>query len=258
MNPQVFREYDIRGIVEDDFDDDFVVNLGRAYATMLNRAGKATITLGRDCRLSSDRLFGLLIDGLLPSGINVVDIGVVPTPLLLFFGASLADGRRRDDHRQPQCGRVQRLQARRRTFDDLRRGDPGSSGGSSSARIFRPPAARGTLSTRAVHCRLPRLSSSARSRCGRAQGRGRRRQRLRRRGGGAADARDGARDGRTFHRDGRPLSQPSSGPHRRGEHARPHRRGEKQRRAASGLPTTATPIGSARSTRTAVSSGATS
>ena len=85
MNPQVFREYDIRGIVERDFDDDFVVDLGRAYATMLKRAGKATITLGRDCRLSSDRLFATCCsDGLLPSGINVVDIGVVPTPLLYF------------------------------------------------------------------------------------------------------------------------------------------------------------------------------
>ncbi|HKD68210.1 MAG TPA: phosphomannomutase/phosphoglucomutase [Candidatus Binataceae bacterium] len=84
MNPQVFREYDIRGVVEEDFDDEFVVNLGRAYATMLHRAGKRTITVGRDCRLSSDRLFHLLLEGLLPSGINAVDIGVVPTPLLYF------------------------------------------------------------------------------------------------------------------------------------------------------------------------------
>ncbi|MGA2409851.1 MAG: phosphomannomutase, partial [Candidatus Binataceae bacterium] len=84
MNPQVFREYDIRGVVEDDFDDDFIVNLGRAYATLLHEAGKRTITLGRDCRLSSDVLRDLLIEGLLPSGINVVDIGVVPTPLLYF------------------------------------------------------------------------------------------------------------------------------------------------------------------------------
>lgn len=84
MNPQVFREYDIRGVVEEDFDDDFVVKLGRAYATMLARAGKRTITLGRDCRLSSERLAHLLLEGLLPSGINVIDIGVVPTPLLYF------------------------------------------------------------------------------------------------------------------------------------------------------------------------------
>lgn len=84
MNPQVFREYDIRGVVEEDFDDDFVIDLGRAYATKLRRAGKHNITIGRDCRLSSDRLFHLLLEGLLPSGINAVDIGVVPTPLLYF------------------------------------------------------------------------------------------------------------------------------------------------------------------------------
>jgi phosphomannomutase / phosphoglucomutase len=84
MNPQVFREYDIRGVVENDFDDDFVVNLGRAYATLLTRAGKRTITLGRDCRLTSDALRDLMIEGLIPSGINVIDIGVVPTPLLYF------------------------------------------------------------------------------------------------------------------------------------------------------------------------------
>jgi phosphomannomutase/phosphoglucomutase len=84
MNPQVFREYDIRGVVEEDFDDQFVIDLGRAYATVLHRAGKRTITVGRDCRLSSDRLFHLLLEGLLPSGIDAVDIGVVPTPLLYF------------------------------------------------------------------------------------------------------------------------------------------------------------------------------
>jgi phosphomannomutase/phosphoglucomutase len=84
MNPQVFREYDIRGIVEDDFDDEFVVSLGRAYATILIEAGKRNITLGRDCRLSSDRLRALLLEGLLSAGINVTDIGVVPTPLLYF------------------------------------------------------------------------------------------------------------------------------------------------------------------------------
>jgi phosphomannomutase/phosphoglucomutase len=84
MNSQVFREYDIRGIVANDFDDAFVVDLGRGYATLLHRAGKKTVTLGRDCRLSSDRLRDRLAEGLLGAGINVVDIGVVPTPLLYF------------------------------------------------------------------------------------------------------------------------------------------------------------------------------
>src|SRR5271157_358858 len=84
MNSQVFREYDIRGIVANDFDDGFVVDLGRGYATLLHRAEKKTITLGRDCRLSSDRLRNRLAEGILGAGINVVDIGVVPTPLLYF------------------------------------------------------------------------------------------------------------------------------------------------------------------------------
>jgi phosphomannomutase/phosphoglucomutase len=84
MNPQVFREYDIRGVVETDFDDDFVTDLGRAFGTMLARAGKRTIAVGRDCRLTSDRLRDLISAGLLASGIDLIDIGVVPTPLLYF------------------------------------------------------------------------------------------------------------------------------------------------------------------------------
>src|SRR5271167_5095221 len=84
MNSQVFREYDIRGIVASDFDDAFVVDLGRGYATLLHQAGKKTITLGRDCRLSSERLRDRLVEGLLSACINVVDVGVVPTPLLYF------------------------------------------------------------------------------------------------------------------------------------------------------------------------------
>jgi phosphomannomutase/phosphoglucomutase len=84
MNLNIFREYDIRGIVERDFPDSLVVDLGRAYATLLHRAGKREITLGRDCRLTSDHLNSLLLEGLLASGINVIDIGVVPTPLLYF------------------------------------------------------------------------------------------------------------------------------------------------------------------------------
>ena len=70
MNSQVFREYDIRGIVANDFDDEFVTDLGRGYATLLHQAGKKTVTLGRDCRLSSDRLRDRLAEGLLGAGID--------------------------------------------------------------------------------------------------------------------------------------------------------------------------------------------
>jgi phosphomannomutase/phosphoglucomutase len=84
MNPQVFREYDIRGVVERDFNDAFVTDLGRAWGTMLVRAGARTVTVGRDCRLSSEHLRDLLVDGATECGINVIDVGVVPTPLLYF------------------------------------------------------------------------------------------------------------------------------------------------------------------------------
>jgi phosphomannomutase/phosphoglucomutase len=55
-------------VVEEDFDDDFVIKSGRAYATLLIDAGQSTITLGRDCRLTSDALRDLPVEGLLPAG----------------------------------------------------------------------------------------------------------------------------------------------------------------------------------------------
>ena len=111
MNSQVFREYDIRGIVANDFDDAFVTDLGRGYATLLHRAEKKTVTLGRDCRLSSDRLRDRLAEGLLGAGIDVVDVGVVPTPLSI---SRCTPGRwtAAYDYRLPQSARVQRLQGR--------------------------------------------------------------------------------------------------------------------------------------------------
>jgi len=84
MNPQVFREYDIRGVADRDMPDDFVRDLGRAIGTSLSRSGQRRIALGRDCRLSSPRLHEALRDGLLQTGARIVDIGIVPTPLLYF------------------------------------------------------------------------------------------------------------------------------------------------------------------------------
>ena len=56
MNPEIFREYDIRGIADKDLTDEVVVTLGRAVGTYLQRQGRKQLTLGRDCRLSSTRL----------------------------------------------------------------------------------------------------------------------------------------------------------------------------------------------------------
>ncbi len=84
MNPLIFREYDIRGVADRDLTDEVVEHIGRAFGTFLARRGKQRIAIGRDCRLSSDRLHAALREGLLATGMRLVDIGVGPTPLMYF------------------------------------------------------------------------------------------------------------------------------------------------------------------------------
>ncbi len=92
LKSTIFREYDIRGIADRDLLSSDIEVLGRAIGTyFIRRAGK-NVNLGRDCRLSSDRLHGALLKGLLASGCNVTDIGVVPTPLLYFSSFHLKAG----------------------------------------------------------------------------------------------------------------------------------------------------------------------
>jgi phosphomannomutase/phosphoglucomutase len=84
MNPRVFREYDIRGVAESDFPDDFVADLGRATGAYFAEAGARRVTLGRDCRISSPRIHAAFKRELLAAGIDVVDVGVVHSPGLYF------------------------------------------------------------------------------------------------------------------------------------------------------------------------------
>ena len=84
INPSIFREYDIRGIVGQDLDEDVVRTLGRAIGTYFLGRGKRDVALGRDCRISSPSFGEALSAGLLATGCNVIDLGVVPTPLLYF------------------------------------------------------------------------------------------------------------------------------------------------------------------------------
>ncbi len=84
FNPAIFREYDIRGIADAELRDVDVELLGRAAGTYLRRHGGGRVNLGRDCRLSSERLRNALICGLKASGCQVTDIGVAPTPLLYY------------------------------------------------------------------------------------------------------------------------------------------------------------------------------
>jgi phosphomannomutase/phosphoglucomutase len=83
IHPGIFRQYDIRGIVDRDLTTEAATAIGRAYATLLrNRGVTGTISVGRDNRPSGGSLRDALIDGLTSAGASVVDIGVVPTPIL--------------------------------------------------------------------------------------------------------------------------------------------------------------------------------
>ncbi len=84
VNRLIFREYDIRGVVGTDIDETFAYHLGRAFARKATEHGAKTIAVGYDCRLTSPMLKDALIQGLNHSGLDVIDIGVVPTPLLYY------------------------------------------------------------------------------------------------------------------------------------------------------------------------------
>ncbi|MEM7138784.1 MAG: phosphomannomutase/phosphoglucomutase [Myxococcota bacterium] len=84
MNPHVFRQYDIRGHADRDFDDAFVRDLGLSLGTFFAARELRHIAVGRDCRISSPRIHDALVAGLVETGLRVTDIGVGPTPLLYF------------------------------------------------------------------------------------------------------------------------------------------------------------------------------
>ena len=87
FNPTILREYDVRGEMEKTLSPADAFHLGYAYATLLfQRTGKknASVSVGRDGRLSSPDLEAALVEGLTRAGVDVVRIGVGPTPMLYF------------------------------------------------------------------------------------------------------------------------------------------------------------------------------
>src|SRR5688572_20799383 len=89
----IFREYDIRGVADTELADADVQVLGQAFGTYIARHAGKKICLGCDTRLSSPRLHDALLKGLIASGAEVTDIGIVPTPLLYYSVYKLkADG----------------------------------------------------------------------------------------------------------------------------------------------------------------------
>ncbi|MDY6791423.1 MAG: phosphomannomutase/phosphoglucomutase [Thermodesulfobacteriota bacterium] len=84
MNPEMFREYDIRGIAGKDMTDEDVFLIGKGVGTFLVQHGRSTLNVGRDCRLTSDVYSEKIIQGLMSTGCKVTDIGVCPTPVFYY------------------------------------------------------------------------------------------------------------------------------------------------------------------------------
>jgi len=84
VNPLIFRAYDIRGIADTDLNDDTVGRIARALGSMAREAGATTFAVARDARLSGPRVRDAMVAGLVACGLEVIDLGAVPTPLLYF------------------------------------------------------------------------------------------------------------------------------------------------------------------------------
>ena len=84
INPQIFRQYDIRGVAERDLTDETAEMIGKAFGAYVKNSGSHKVLVGRDNRLSSGRLRDAITRGLLAAGCDVADIGLVVTPVLYY------------------------------------------------------------------------------------------------------------------------------------------------------------------------------
>ena len=91
FDPTVLREYDIRGIIGETLGPDDARALGRCFGSMLAEAGGSKVAVGYDGRVSSPLLEHALVEGLTASGMDVVRVGMGPTPMLYYAEASAAD-----------------------------------------------------------------------------------------------------------------------------------------------------------------------
>ncbi len=92
INPEIFREYDIRGIADRDLTPPVIEALGRAFAAYVQPKGIGAVTVGYDARVSSARLCENIVQGLTTGGLNVTIIGLCPTPTLYFSLYHLKQG----------------------------------------------------------------------------------------------------------------------------------------------------------------------
>jgi len=84
INPQVFRQYDIRGVVDEQINKDTYFLIGKGFGSYLKKQGLSTIVIGGDARHSTRGFMDAFIEGALQTGCDVTDIGIVATPILYF------------------------------------------------------------------------------------------------------------------------------------------------------------------------------
>jgi len=84
VNPSIFREYDIRGVVDQDLTPEVLYLIGRGYGTYIKRKGAKNCAIGGDARLSTPEFKKEFTRGMLECGLDVIDVGIVATPVLYF------------------------------------------------------------------------------------------------------------------------------------------------------------------------------
>ena len=94
LSPSIFKAYDIRGIIDQTLDPSIAKLIGQAFGTEMREIGETEIVIGRDGRLSGPALIEALTEGLLSTGINVIDLGMVATPMVYFAANQVLDGKK--------------------------------------------------------------------------------------------------------------------------------------------------------------------
>jgi phosphomannomutase/phosphoglucomutase len=94
LSPSIFKAYDIRGIIDQTLDASVAFSLGQAFGSQMIDLGESVIAVGRDGRLSGPDLLEALTRGLLSTGIDVIDLGMVATPMVYFAANQTINGQK--------------------------------------------------------------------------------------------------------------------------------------------------------------------